>query len=291
MQNRNNTTKLFFAVFLILILGIACAGLSNGVTTEASQTKEDLFSGVTYIKEVRTRPRPMVIHIVKVNLAKGGIQPLVTPPDRPKGDKPYNARTTSDFAKEFKVQLAINGSGFRPWYDYKLVYFPHSGDKVSPLGRVISENFEFNADQDDELPLVLFGAKRPIDIGYIQGDAKYALAGIRMLVENGQLVSGLNSWDTAPRTAVGHNQAGQQMIIVVVDGRQTGYSKGATIQELAQILIDNAAYTALELDGGGSSTLVVNPRNEPAQVLNSPIHNGIPGRERPVATHIGIFVK
>ena len=100
-----------------------------------------------------------------------------------------------------------------------------------------------------------------------------------MLVDNGQIVAGLNDHDRDPRTAVGNNKAGQQMIIVVVDGRQAGYSKGATLQELAQILLDNGAYNGVEMDGGGSSTLVVNPRNEPLQVLNSPVNNGIPGRE------------
>ena len=47
----------------------------------------------------------------------------------------------------------------------------------------------------------------------------------------------------------------------------------------------------MNLDGGGSSTLVVEgPDGEP-RVLNSPIDNYIPGRERPVANHLGILVR
>jgi hypothetical protein len=284
------STPQFLLITLALILtGLACATLiGNG--SEPQRTNEQLFDGVTYTKEVRTSPRRMVVHIVKVELTKPGVKPLVTPPDNPKDDKPYNARTTSEFTKQNRVQLAINGGGFSPWYDYKLVFFPHTGDKVKPLGTVVYENFSLNLEQD-EFPLVLFGGNRPIDIGYIRGDAEYAVSGIRMLVDDGQVVSGLNNWDKAPRTAVGNTQNGQTMIIVVIDGRQSGYSNGATLQELAQILLDNGAYDALELDGGGSSTLVLNPRNEAARVLNSPIHNGVPGRERPVATHIGIFAR
>jgi len=284
-----NKTRLLLAALVLTVVGLACGALTNG--GEPQRTTEELFPGVTYIKEVRTEPRRMVVHIVKVELARGGIQALVTPADRPNGGRPYDARTTSEFAKQFGVQLAINGGGFRPWHDYKLLYYPHSGDKVSPLGTVISDDFSFNAAEDAELPLVLFGGKRPIDIGYITGQAEYALAGVRMLVEDGEIVSGLNSWDTAPRTAVANNKTGQQMIIVVVDGRQTGYSKGVTLQELAQIMLENGADNAVEMDGGGSSTLVINPRNDPARVLNSPIHQGVPGRERPVATHIGFFIK
>lgn len=289
LPTKTNKTRLLLAVLVLILTGLACGALTNG--GEPQRTTEQLFPGVTYIKEVRTEPRRMVVHIVKMNLAKGGIKPLVTPADRPDGGRPFDARTTSEFAKQFGVQLAINGGGFRPWHDYKLLYYPHSGDKVSPLGSVISENFSFDAAEDEELPLVLFGGKRPIEIGYIQGQADYAVSGVRMLVDDGEIVSGLNGRETAPRTAVGNNKAGQQIIIVVIDGRQTGYSKGATLQELAQILLDNGAYDGLEMDGGGSSTLVVNPRNNPAQVLNSPVHQGVPGRERPVATHIGFFIK
>ncbi len=45
----------------------------------------------------------------------------------------------------------------------------------------------------------------------------------------------------------------------------------------------------MNLDGGGSSTMVVAGRDGQSRVLNSPIDNYIPGRERPVANHLGIF--
>jgi hypothetical protein len=277
-------------VFLLLFLtGLAC-GTLTAAPAEPERTEEQLFSGVTYIREVRTSPRRMVIHVVKVQLTQGGVSALVTPPDRPNGDKPYNARTTSEFAREFKVQVAVNGGGFRPWYDYKLAYFPHSGDSVSPLGSVIYEDFLFDASQDAELPLVLFNTNRPVDIGYIRGKATYGLSGVRMLVDGGSIISGLNGWETAPRTALGNTKNGQTLIIVVIDGRQSGYSQGATLQELAQIMADFGAHNALEMDGGGSSTLVVR-KDGNLTVLNSPIHRGIPGVERPVATHIGIKAK
>ncbi|HAY84194.1 MAG TPA: hypothetical protein DCY42_04510, partial [Chloroflexi bacterium] len=255
-----------------------------------ARSTEQLYKGVTYIKEVRTDPRDMVIHILKINVARGGIRPLVTPPDRPKSDQPYNARTTSEFAKKFKLQLAINGGGFRPWYDYKLFYFPHSGDKVSPLGTTISENFSFNASEDQELPLLMFGGTRPVEIGYIASKAEYAVSGTRLLVDNGEITEGLDSRKLAPRTTAGVDKKGQTLIIVIVDGRQSGYSKGITLKEIAQILLENGAERALELDGGGSSTLVLNRDGNPV-VLNSPVHRGIPGIERPVATHIGFSIK
>ena len=281
--------KMLASVLVLLIVGIACALITTS-SAEPARSTEQLYKGVTYIKEVQTDPRDMVIHIVRINVARGGIRPLVTPPDRPKSDQPYNARTTSEFAKKFKLQLAINGGGFRPWYDYKLFYFPHSGDKVSPLGTTISENFSFNASEDQELPLLMFGGTRPVEIGYIASKAEYAVSGTRLLVDNGEITEGLDSRKLAPRTTAGVDKKGQTLIIVIVDGRQSGYSKGITLKEIAQILLENGAERALELDGGGSSTLVLNRDGNPV-VLNSPVHRGIPGIERPVATHIGFSIK
>jgi hypothetical protein len=281
-------TRVLILLLTMIIFSVSCATFSGG-SDDPVRSQEELFKGVTYIKEIRSKPRDMVIHIVKINVSQGNIKPIVTPPDNPKSDQPYNARTTSDFAEKFDVQLAVNGSGFRPWYDYKLIYYPHSGDKVSPLGTTISKEFSFNAVEDEELPLLMFGGTRPVEIGYIASKAKYAVAGTRMLVENGELVDGLDNHELDPRTTAGVDKKGHTLIFVIVDGRQSGYSKGITLKEIAQILIENGAERALELDGGGSSTLVVNKDGSPT-VLNSPIHRGIPGTERPVANHIGFYI-
>ena len=47
---------------------------------------------------------------------------------------------------------------------------------------------------------------------------------------------------------------------------------------------------AMNLDGGGSSTMVVEGADGKPRVLNSPIDNHIPGRERPVANHLGFYI-
>jgi exopolysaccharide biosynthesis protein len=81
-------------------------------------------------------------------------------------------------------------------------------------------------------------------------------------------------------------------LLFVVDGRQPNYSEGMSLPELAQVMLDYGADTALNLDGGGSSTLVMEGNDGKPHVLNSPIHGRVPpGRERPVANHLGIFAK
>ena len=59
-----------------------------------------------------------------------------------------------------------------------------------------------------------------------------------------------------PRTALGYNT--DKLFFVVADGRQPKYSTGLTLYELASILIELGATEAINLDGGSSSTFVVN---------------------------------
>ncbi len=87
---------------------------------------------------------------------------------------------------------------------------------------------------------------------------------------------------------MGLNQDRRTLLLFIVDGRQPNYSEGVTLLELAQIAIEYGADEALNLDGGGSSTLVIEDTAGQPQVLNSPIHASIPGVERPVGNHLGV---
>jgi exopolysaccharide biosynthesis protein len=79
-----------------------------------------------------------------------------------------------------------------------------------------------------------------------------------------------------PRTAIGQLADGRTLM-VVVDGRQSGYSVGMTTFEMAQTMVRLGAVRAMQLDGGGSSTLAFD-----GTVLNRP--SG--GRERPISTAV-----
>lgn len=68
-----------------------------------------------------------------------------------------------------------------------------------------------------------------------------------------------------PRTAVGFSADSTKVYFLVVDGRQPGLSDGMSCAELADYMISIGCYHAVNLDGGGSSTMVV--RNE---IKNSP---------------------
>ena len=70
-----------------------------------------------------------------------------------------------------------------------------------------------------------------------------------------------------PRTALGYNA--QKLILIVADGRWTGYSTGLSLYRLASFLIELGATEAINLDGGSSSTFIVN-----GKVVNRPSGQG-----------------
>lgn len=107
----------------------------------------------------------------------------------------------------------------------------------------------------------------PADPGW--NDVQYAAGSLYSLVENGTLVSGLPT-GAAPRTAVGQRYDGS-LIFYTIDGRKSGHSIGATMEQVARRLMELGCTTALGLDGGGSTTLAVtNPADTAAERINQP---------------------
>lgn len=100
------------------------------------------------------------------------------------------------------------------------------------------------------------------------------------IVEDGAVVAGIDDVEIdtnignhsiqgeQPRTAIGVIDD-NHLVIVVVDGRDTGYSRGVTMTELADIMVSLGATTAYNLDGGGSSEMWFN-----GEVVNQPSNGG-----------------
>lgn len=276
------------SLFTCLMLVVSACGLRN-VDIQLSQPEPEerrLFQGVTYQRIVRQEPRLMVIHVVTIDLKADGIKSLVTAGNTDEA-RPLSAQTTSNFLKENGLQIAINGDGFTPWSDNgPLGYSPHSGESVTPWGFAASRGKVYAQDTDEQPTLYIYQNNKA-SMNALTGKVYNAISGFELLVWNGNIVDGLDDSDVDPRTAVGLNRAGNKLIIVVVDGRQAGYSDGATAAELAQILKEQKAFSAMNMDGGGSSTLVIEGENGEPVVLNSPVHQGVPGNERPVGNHLG----
>ncbi|MEO8354380.1 MAG: phosphodiester glycosidase family protein [Chloroflexota bacterium] len=286
--------KIGLTVFVFLSLCIGGYMLYSRGRAAPLPMKQKLYEGVIHRRVVHVLPQPMVAHVITIDTKVNGIGFLVTPPDSD-GDTPLNARTTSQFLDEFGVQIAVNGDGFSPWWSRSIAdYYPHAGDPVAPFGPTASNGDVYWNGNDDDVgtaPTLYISRRNALSFNNRPNNVYTAISGDRMLVLKGEAVPGLDDAEIEPRTAIGINRNGRYLYIIVVDGRQPLYSQGATFLDLAELLIQQGAYMGMSMDGGGSSTLVREGENGLPTLLNSPIDNYIPGRERPVGNHLGIFVK
>ncbi|MFD6949917.1 exopolysaccharide biosynthesis protein [Nocardiopsis sp. TSRI0078] len=86
-------------------------------------------------------------------------------------------------------------------------------------------------------------------------DPRVVLGGRHVLVRDGEPVP-VDDDSRAPRTAIGFSEDGGAMHVVAADGRNPA-TAGSTLAEVAELLAASGVTEALELDGGGSSTLLV----------------------------------
>jgi hypothetical protein len=254
-----------------------------------AEVQQTLFQGISFERDVRSQPRPLVIQVVTVDLDAPGIGFLVTPGE-PGQDLSLRARKTSQFLAEFDVQMAVNGDFAVPFYThFPWDYYPRVGDPVDVYGFAASRGVIYATGQG-RATLYLSRDNRASFYEPL-GEVYNAISGGPMLVQEGRVVatSGGMDGEPHPRTAIALDQESRRLIVVVVDGRQPNYSEGVSLVELAGIIIEFGGYTALNLDGGGSTTLAAEGASGQPLVLNSPIDNYIPGRERPVANHLGVY--
>lgn len=115
---------------------------------------------------------------------------------------------------------------------------------------------------------------------------KFAIGGGSTILKDGELsLTHINSKGNNPRTGIGISKDGEELILVTIDGRGSSF-KGVSQELFGAILRDLGAYNALNLDGGGSTTMAVKPVDEDkVKVVNKPSDGG----ERPVVNGVGVF--
>ncbi|GIU83072.1 MAG: phosphodiester glycosidase family protein [Acidobacteria bacterium] len=120
--------------------------------------------------------------------------------------------------------------------------------------------------------------------------AEDIVGGVPQLIKNGQIQITWELEKTSrefvetrhPRTAIAKLKDGK-ILMITVDGRQPGYSVGMTLQELAEFLLEMGATDAINLDGGGSTTMFLD-----GKVVNRPSDKE---GERKVSDAILVFLR
>jgi hypothetical protein len=191
--------------------------------------------------------------------------------------------TTSAALERVGGMLAINGGGF---------YSAVSGGKTVyiPLGNTVMDyelQHKFIPTYKD-ITFVGFTKDAKLVGGEFETEeellAKKPYAGVTFvpqLLSNGQKTEIPPQWAKAkqPRTIVGE-YPNKDILLIVIDGRQSDWSSGVTLEEAQDVLIQLGIKEAYNLDGGGSTSMVFN-----GEILNKPSD----GVERPVVSNIIVY--
>lgn len=244
--------------------------------------------GLVYRRLVIAHPREAVVHVAEIDLTRG-LRFAVTPPVSTPEDPRAAAQTATQALERLEADLVINASYFSPFREsHPFDFYPRSGQIVTPLGTTIGSGHPYGwvghgwvTFWADPIGRVGFG---PPPIG-----ADQAVSGPRWLVHQGAIAVEPGD-DPYPRTALAMDAPRRRLWFVVVDGKQPRYSLGLTGHELARLLLRMGASDAIELDGGGSATMAGRDARGRPTLLNRPCHTKIPGRQRPVANHLGVIV-
>ncbi len=161
--------------------------------------------------------------------------------------------------------VGINGGGFEDLDGY--------GDGSTPYGSIIYEGELIYSYPGGSGELIGFTEDHKL---YLTSDSPEVAIANGMyeaiefgpnLIVNGKVteIEGNGGWGVAPRTIIAQRKDGI-VLFLIIDGRQPGYSNGATMNEAIEILNRYGAYNAANLDGGGSTTMGVNGKlyNKPS---------------------------
>ena len=231
-----------------------------------SKTPE-LFPGIKHVFLDTDKPRTLKINVIQVDLSRKDLRFMTVDRD-PDWGKPMpdfnlpirvRRRTVHDFMLEARgrgidMLVAVNATAWSPWRPpYTHIFAAKMGLVISngvlvddPIGRPVFLITKKNEFQIRDLA-------RNEDLSRIQ----LALTGFNLILKDGKVLPPGRSQNPAPRTAYGLSQGNRYFLIIVVDGRMRWISEGVNTVELGELMRHFGADVAINMDGGGSSTLMV----------------------------------
>ncbi|MGV8979662.1 phosphodiester glycosidase family protein [Clostridium sp.] len=177
---------------------------------------------------------------------------------------------TSDMAKDNNAIAAINGGAFTDKVSESL----QTGVGANPAGVIMSNGkivYDGMNTEDQQRQVVAFTKSGKLLVGAYsikemkKNEVTEAVSFGPAMIVNGEktITKGDGGWGIAPRTCIAQRKDGA-ILLLVIDGRELK-SIGATLREAQDVLYDNGAYNATNLDGGSSSTLFYND-----EIINNP---------------------
>lgn len=260
---------------LHFLLGVGLLLVAGGCATQRAPLPPDLRAwGISYRLQTFSKPRPIRAHILRVDLAAGKVVPGVVVAPDPDGDGPAEAALTPPLAlvKDRPVLAFVNANSWDGLPDSagKRDRYWREGQFVDIAGIAVSNGIVRSAIDKSNVSVRFPAAGPPvIEEKDASSHAVEAVAGFQQLVRAG-VVLPKPGGALAPRTAMGLDKKGATLWVVVVDGRQEGFSEGMAFDELARLMKDLGCHDAANLDGGGSSLMGMRNAGGAMQIVSSP---------------------
>lgn len=279
------------AVCTLIVLTCGCPRLVAEDPAPAFPAGSTSSPPFRYWSESRTKPRPLRIHYIKLNLRDPRHELVALITDDPDDNGPAEAVLESPrrLAADHRVIAAVNANAFGPAHEDKDL----KADRGTPVKIIgwarqptreastpVIGYFNFWITPEGQPRIDNLGRRRP---------AELAVAGFGELLRNGDTKADL-SRARHPRTAIGTDAEGRWLLMVVVDGRRPGVSEGVNVRELAKLMQEADCVNALNLDGGGSSIMLLRDRKGVLQIMNQPADQSDQGKSvpRPIPVMLGV---
>ena len=222
---------------------------------------------------------PLIATIAKIDLKNPSLTIINTEKARFKKGFVL-AETTLSFAKRNDTNLAINAN----FFTFKCSFLD---SLYKPLGLYINDYSVLSNAHSDFAHLIFSANKEPLiqQSFDTSSDVMCGIAGFNQVLKDGKIVITGKSKKIDSRTLIGINKTKDILFLLCVDGERKKISEGATLIKATKIMKEIGAYEAIELDGGGSSTLIAK--------INGKQHQLIPSSKkqfRKVATNLGFKI-
>lgn len=258
--------------------------VASGATLDISEP----FIGVRHIHRVTTLPRELDMQLLEIDMSAPGLGFRVTS-DNGAAPGETVAQTTRAYLTQQNAQVAINGA-----YSHYV-----SGNNMDIEGLAVSNGFVYSTFQDFRREALNISSNNVATIiQSLNGSGLFhtpatqlynVIGGDARIVANGVNSANPNDNTPQPRTAAGVTASGK-LLLLTVDGRNPGHSRGVSTPELGDLMIQFGALDAINLDGGGSSTMVF--ADPVPRVVNVPVGiNDVPGTERAIGNNLAVFAQ
>jgi exopolysaccharide biosynthesis protein len=258
------------------------------------------------------------MHVAQIDLRAQGIRFKVSPPG---GDREVLRQSTLDFLNQERAQIAINGHFFLPFPSEDktawVIGLAASEGRVFSAFEIPEQSYALvafapaiNIDRDNHASIVTYDpsnsdqkhVREKVALwNVVAGSSQIVTRGVATIPAyrddnhfDGELdpggpnnYSNSKAWAdaTTARTAIGLSRDQQTLTLFTVDVR--GGSEGMRLSEVANVLIrDFDVFDALNLDGGGSTTMAMADPLQGSIIVNTSSDNP---RGRVVATNLAVF--